>query len=419
MAMSRSSATLRPPGALVIGGDYRALGIVRSLGRHGVPVWVLTNEHRVASMSRYAQSRLHWPSQPSEQPGYLVTLCNRHNLDGWVIFPSDDEAAVSLARHHETLSTRFRLACPKWDVLRWCYDKRQTYRLATVTGVNQPRAYKTANRESVAKLDCTFPVILKPAFKESRNSFTEEKAWRADNRETLLSVYDEACRLVDPSIIMIQELIPGGGKDQVSFAGLAVNGQPIAWMTAQRTRQHPLEFGRASSFVECVEVPDIVEPSQRLLRSIGFTGIVEIEFKRDARDGAYKLLDINPRVWGWHTLGSAVGLDFPYLLWKLIRGEAIPEVHAQSSARWIRMLTDVRAAYGEVVRGRLSVMEYLRSYLPPLQFAIFAADDPLPMLGDAPYLAWLACRRWHRASKQRMLQEREGGADRGRHAVGG
>jgi len=418
MALARSSATLRPPGALVIGGDYRALGVVRSLGRHNVPVWVLTNEHRVASMSRYAQSRLHWPSQQSEQLGYLITLCNRHRLDGWVIFPSDDEAAVSLARHHETLSTRFSLACPKWDVLRWCYDKRLTFRLATVTGVTQPHIFKPDKRESVVKLDCTFPVILKPAFKESRNPFTNAKAWRANDRGELLSAYDEACRLVDPDIIMIQELIPGGGKEQVSFACLSVNGQPIAWMTARRTRQHPLEFGRASSFVECIEVPDIVEPSKRLLRAIGFTGIVEIEFKRDPRDGAYKLLDINPRVWGWHTLGYAVGLDFPYLLWKLLRGETIPEVRAQSSARWIRMLTDVSAAWGELVRGRLSVTEYLRSYLPPLQFAIFAADDPLPVLGDAPYLAWLAWRRWHQASKQTTLQEREGGADHGRHAVG-
>src|SRR5919109_2550401 len=51
----------RQEGALVIGGDYRALGVVRSLGRRGIPVWVVTNEHRVATASRYALRCFHWP----------------------------------------------------------------------------------------------------------------------------------------------------------------------------------------------------------------------------------------------------------------------------------------------------------------------------------------------------------------------
>ena len=39
----------RPAGALILGSDYKALGIVRSLGRHGIPVWVLRDEHLIAS----------------------------------------------------------------------------------------------------------------------------------------------------------------------------------------------------------------------------------------------------------------------------------------------------------------------------------------------------------------------------------
>ena len=52
----------RPPGgALVIGGDYRALGAVRSLGRRKIPVCVLTDEHLLAGLSRYARRHLPWP----------------------------------------------------------------------------------------------------------------------------------------------------------------------------------------------------------------------------------------------------------------------------------------------------------------------------------------------------------------------
>ena len=50
--------------------------------------------------------------------------------------------------------------------------------------------------------------------------------------------------------------------------------------------------------------------------------MVEVEFKYDSRDGQYKLLDVNLRPWGWHTLGTACGLDFSYIHYKDILGDA-------------------------------------------------------------------------------------------------
>ena len=106
---------------------------------------------------------------------------------------------------------------------------------------------------------------------------------------------------------MIQELIPGSGRDgdgeQLSYAALCRRGAPLAQVVAaRRTRQYPPDFGRASTFVETIEEPEVEEMSRRLLGHLGFDGLVEVEFKRDPRDGELKLLDINPRVWGWHTL---------------------------------------------------------------------------------------------------------------------
>jgi len=42
------------PGAFVLGGDYQGLGIVRSLGRRGVPVCVVDDERSISRFSRYA-----------------------------------------------------------------------------------------------------------------------------------------------------------------------------------------------------------------------------------------------------------------------------------------------------------------------------------------------------------------------------
>ena len=41
------------PGAVVVGGDYQGLGILRSLGRRGVPVCVVDDEHSISRYSKY------------------------------------------------------------------------------------------------------------------------------------------------------------------------------------------------------------------------------------------------------------------------------------------------------------------------------------------------------------------------------
>src|SRR5436190_199540 len=100
-------------GAIVIGGDYRGLGIVRSLGRRGIPVWVLTDEHLIGAASRYAQRNLALPSvAEQDQVAFLCDLGRRHGLDGWLLFPTGDESAALLARHHGLLSESFKVTTP-------------------------------------------------------------------------------------------------------------------------------------------------------------------------------------------------------------------------------------------------------------------------------------------------------------------
>ena len=154
-----------------------------------------------------------------------------------------------------------------------------------------------------------------------------------------------------------------------------------------------MDFGRFSTYVETVDEPQVVEAAVRLLAKINFTGIVEVEFKKDLRDGQYKLLDVNPRVWGWHTLGQRAGVDFPHLLWLLVRGEPVPEVRGRTGERWKRFSADLPIAISEILKGRLGIWDYLASFLIPAEPAIFAWDDPLPGLLELPSLAGLLGRR--------------------------
>lgn len=390
---------------MVLGSNYRGLGVVRSLGRLGVTVWLVRSDaHRIAERSRYVARTLPWcDGSDDAKVAHLLGLGASHGLDGWTLIPTDDETTALLARNHETLGQRFLVAVPTWEVVRWAYDKRLTYQLGARAGVDQPCTWFPIDGADVLASDCPLPAILKPAVKPEQNRFTHDKAWLVRDPMQLQEAYDAARALVPAEQIMLQELIPLSAGAQLSFAALAVDGCPVATVTAHEARQHPRHFGHASTFVETIECPDIVEPARRLIAELRYTGLIEVEFKRDPRDGRLKLLDINARVWGWHTLGRRAGVDFPALQWRRLHGEPVPEVHARAGVGWVRMATDLPTATRDIVSGRMALGAYLRSLRLPLEHAMFAPDDPMPGLLDAPLIAALAARR---AVRGRLGQRR-------------
>lgn len=377
------------PGALVLGGESRALGIARSLGRRGIRVWVIDeSDYLIARRSRYVERNLPWPGQAgeAEQAAVLAGFADDHGLRGWTLFATSDETAALVARHHDSLSQRYRLTTPPWEQTQLAYDKRLTYELADAAGVAAPRTAYPSGAGELASLEIEFPCILKPAAKAELNRFTHDKAWPAADRDELLARYEEACSLVATEQVMVQEMIPGGGEAQFSFGAACIEGRPLGSIVARRRRQYPVTFGHSSSFVESVDAPEVERSARRLLEAIGYSGLVEVEFKRDPRSGEYKLLDVNPRLWTWFTLGARAGVDFPHLGFRIAQGEQPAEARAQAGARWVRMGTDVLAAGALIRAGQVSPLAYARSLRPPLEYAVFAADDPRPLASSVPSL---------------------------------
>jgi D-aspartate ligase len=402
---ARTEAAAAPPaarvaarpgaGALVLGGDYRGLAVVRSLGRHGIPVTVLVDgDDSLGARSRYAGAhrRLHGHGD-AETCAELLSISDELGLGGATLFPTSDRSAALVGRNHAALAERFVLTTPAWDVLRVAFDKRETYGLATALGIDHPRTWTAATAVEAAALELPYPVILKPAVREVDNALTVAKAWRVDDAATLEARFAEAAALLDPAELLIQELVPGGGEAQFSYTALCDDGRPLATLLARRTRQYPPDFGRASTYVESIDCPEIVEPAERLLAEVGFTGLVEVEFKRDPRDGRYLLLDVNPRVWGWHGLCQRAGVDFPYLAWRLARGEGVPATRAATGVRWVRLSTDLPTSLREIAGRRMSARAYLSSLRGPRAGAIFALDDPLPAVVELPMLVSTVVRR--------------------------
>jgi D-aspartate ligase len=385
-----------PPGAVVIGGDYQGLGIARSLGRHGIPVCVVDDEVSIARASRYVRSSLR-VSDLRSQDALLAALRQartRIGVPGWVLFPTRDETVAQIAGNRERLLADFRVPTPDLDTIRRAWDKRETYQLAAHLDIPIPRTWFPASASDLGAIDVSAPVIIKPAIKEHFFYATGAKAWRADTRAQLADNYRLAAAIVatDDEII-VQEMIPGGGAEQYAYCAFFRDGQAVASMTVRRLRQHPSDFGRASTYVETIKVPEIAATSIRFLRAIDFYGLVEVEYKRDVRDGDFKLLDVNARTWGYHTLGQRAGVDFPYLLYLDQLGAQVLEAHARPNIRWIRLATDLPNAMRDIKARSLRVRNYLRSLCQVDTEAVFSARDPLPFCYELTLLPYLAIKR--------------------------
>lgn len=372
------------PGVVVLGSDFKALGVIRSLGRHGIPAIVVDSQPRSAWFSRYVTRKFQWQGsmEDAELADYLVRIGREYHLRDWMLVAAQDDAVGLVAQHRDALSMIYRPTTPSWDVVRWAFDKRLTDRMARETDVPYPETWYPARESDLDRLNIRFPAIIKPAISIHMQHAARLKALPAANIDELHQQYRIATEMVSPDEIMVQEVIPGGGASQVSVATFCVDGEVNQVMTARRRRQYPIDYGLGSSFVEAVYLPELIGPAERLLRYMRASGMVEVEFKQDPRDGVFKLLDINIRPWGWHTLCIACGLDLPYVQYLRMTGKPTPRMEPRYGVRWIRTATDVLAGIQETRANLTTPWQYARSLLGRNTYSVLNWRDPLPAFGD-------------------------------------
>jgi predicted ATP-grasp superfamily ATP-dependent carboligase len=118
-----------------------------------------------------------------------------------------------------------------------------------------------------------------------------------------------------------------------------------------------------------------------MLQELGFSGFSCIEFKRDARDGVYKILDVNGR----HNLSTLLavhcGINFPWLHYlHLTEGIAPQESGYREEIYWIDLVRDIGYTGIYLTREKCSMMDFVHPYLRSHVFAIFDRTDLGPFL---------------------------------------
>ena len=384
-----------PVGALVLGGDYQGLGIVRSVGGRGVPVCVVDDERSIARFSRYSTSSARVPGLGDDEStiASLLELGRSLGVEGWVLYATRDETVAALSRHRDRLSQHFRVPVPPWETFRQAWDKRCTYALASALGIPVPRTWDPRSPEELEAIDASQPLAIKPAVKPRFLKATKAKAWRAEGAHELRDRFVAAVQAAGGDPVMVQELIPGGGARQFAYCAFFKGRRAIGSMVVRRARQHPHDFGRASTFVETVELPELEAMGERFLGALDFYGLAEVEFKFDERSHEYKLLDFNARTWGYHSLGAHAGPDFAYMLYADQVGLEPAPRRAPAGKAWMRLLTDLPTAVLDIRGGRLTAREYLRSLRSCDVEAVFSHRDPLPGLAELALVPYLYVKR--------------------------
>lgn len=383
-------------GALVVGGDHPGLAVARSLGQRNIPVYILEDQLSVSQWSRYVSRVIRVRDIRGERATVdaVMEVGQRFGLKGWVLYPTRDEHVGAFSRFRKELSELFRVTTPEWETTQWAWDKKNSYDLAGKLGIPVPKTWTVRTSGELQALYRHVPLAIKPAVKERFFYATGAKAWRANTPEELNLFFNRASLHISAPEVLIQEIIPGDGRQQYSFCAFCRNGLVHSNLAARRLRQHPREFGRAATYVETLETPIIEELSERFLKHIDYSGLVEIEFKHDLRDGEYKLIDVNARTWGFVSIGSAAGVDFPYLLFADQLGLPIEQSRGRSEVGWLRVVTDVPTALSDLLGGHLSLRAYFSSLMNTRVESVFAKGDPLPAAAELVLLPYLVAKKY-------------------------
>jgi D-aspartate ligase len=378
------------PIAIVMNMFYTGLGIARSLGEQGIPVIGLSS-HRGAcgNFTRYARVRSAPDSkeQPDQLLRFLLDL-GRDTRSRCVIFPTRDNDVLFLANCRAQLQPFFDLVLPGSPALEASLDKWETFRAAQSAGVPAPRTW---NIHSKAELIATapefrFPCVLKPVsahhWRKPANwdLVGHRKAIGITSMKDLIAEYDNIAG--SESRALIQEMIPGN-DDCLWIAACYLNRRSkfVAGFAAQKLLQVPAGFG-TGCIVQTAHRPDLLDTAARFLEKIGFSGIAEVEFKRDATTGEYQLIEINARPWDQHRLGKACGVDLIHIAYCDLAGLPVPRVPAQSAGeRWIA--EDVFSWL--LLRSLLKRDGKLRTLLRMARgrriYSMWSLRDPAPSLG--------------------------------------
>ncbi len=364
------------PNIFITDGRSRAtLVMSKFLKKKGIETHVGEERKWVHSFfSKYVDKKYIYPSIDFEDDRYykyMLKLLKENDFD--VLFPIRDPAVRFFARHKKDFTKYTQIPVADYDIIQRCNNKLELAKAALENGLPVPDTY-LFNSDGKPNRRLKFPVIIRPAYGSGSRGVKFIKS-KIDFNSYMKTVKNPA------KDIVIQDYLPHECEDQYLVAQIMDDRRKSrAHFILKKLREYPYSGGPMTAAVS-VKVPELLEQNTKLLEKMNWYGMSATEYIHDKNDDKFKLTEINTRFYG--ALGTSLysGVNFPYVLYKMVLGEKTeyPDYKAGVLWRWFYP-GDLMAFIAHKRKGKI-----LKSFLQfkKYNYAILSLNDPGPTIGQS------------------------------------
>ena len=380
--------------AIVMGRGYTALGALRSLALARIPTYVACPAGDLATHScwyRPPPGETSWDGSVSPQTHEILRAMPLENV---VLIPGADDVALWLADLPKSdLSTRFQVSSSSRETLEILQDKARFGEFLAYAGIPHPRTFTINDRSDISAIpfDELDRVFVKPANSQQFSRSTGIKGVWAHNRKQFQEIW---ARLDGKGFkIVAQEYVPGGSDDHYFIDGFCDRNGVFAGLFARRRiRIFPPDFGNSSycQSIPLTEVRGAIASVVDLLTRLRYRGIFSAEFKRDSRDGAFRMLEVNTRAWWYVEFAARCGVNVCRMAFQDARELPVTEAprNYPVGIGCVNLGGDIKSVLSQRPAVRIPLLRTLGEWARA-HYHVFRWDDPGPGL----VVGWLGLRR--------------------------
>lgn len=380
-----------PTPLIVVGPDgSNPLGIVRSVGRFGVPAFLLSSNHSTLTRcSRYVKGGEYNVNfdEPADLRRALESLLKKINQPETkpLLVLTNETFYTRLLPIYDFVTQNFDELTPALQVAPFC-EKEQQFPLAEQAGFRVPQTVVMQTKDDINLVaSLQFPVIVKPRALHTAGGY-KSKADIFDDIDSLKSCVEPAFEH-PATILLAQEFVPGDDKQVLFFmASCGEKGNVRLWFTGRKLRQFPPNCGVMTAG-SLEHLPELEGKAKTLCKLFGLRGFIGIECKQHLKSGELFYIESSLRVEANNSIGLSAKRDL--VLDAYLAAHGLPCTSPQSiemTGSWCDVSTDLDSARLLIADKKLTWNEYLKPLPRPLSFPYFTWSDPLP------FLRWLPLR---------------------------
>lgn len=290
---------------VILGGDisvyayarefHEAYG-VRSVGVNQAFIAVIEHSRIFSELVRTTSI------EPAELLEKISTLAAANPSKRLVVIASTDALVFSLDEIRGQLPGNVICPIPSHDALLRSCDKVEFARACERLGLPTPETeiVSLSGTEAIAPTRIPFPVVAKPARSAGYSHLYSrgfKKVYSFDGQDGLDTLWSDLRAVGFVGDFLVQRLIAGDDTHMGALTFyVGADGRMQAFGAAQALLEDhaPTMRGNSVAMVARVE-PTLMERCQALVAELGYTGLGEVDVKRDPATGEWLFFELNPR----------------------------------------------------------------------------------------------------------------------------